>query len=138
MSHSTLGPKNLKDMYIYNVTINIDENVHDHWLDWMKKEHIPAMLATGKFLKALMTRVHMEGEMGGTSYSIQYTTNSKETLQKFYDEDASHIQNLTKVFEGKFVSFITELEVIGEAHNELFNPRSTSPEGGIKDADEER
>ena len=47
-------------MYIYNVTINIEETVHDKWLHWMKEEHIPAMLATGKFHKALMTRVQVE------------------------------------------------------------------------------
>ena len=47
-------------MYIYNVTINIDETVHEPWLRWMRDEHIPDMLATGKFLGALMTRVMVE------------------------------------------------------------------------------
>ena len=35
-------------MYIYNVTTNIDESVHDEWLHWMKEIHIPDVLATGK------------------------------------------------------------------------------------------
>lgn len=109
-------------MYIYNVTINIDESVHDRWLTWMKSEHIPAMLATGKFYKALMTRVVVEEEMGGKTYSVQYTTNSKETLEKYYAENAADLRTLSKEFEGKLVTFRTELEVIGEAHNELFNP----------------
>ena len=108
-------------MYIYNVTINIEENIHDHWLNWMKDEHIPAMLATGKFLKALMTRVIVEEEMGGFTYSVQYTTDCKETLQKYYTENADDLRAQSKLFEGKFVAFRTELEVIGEAHNELFN-----------------
>jgi len=50
-------------MFIYNVTINIDETVHKEWLDWMKNEHIPNMLATKKFSKALMSRVLVEEEM---------------------------------------------------------------------------
>lgn len=119
-------------MYIYNVTINIEESVHDRWLDWMKREHIPAMLATGKFSKALMTRVKIEEEMGGTSYSIQYTTDCKETLQRYYDEDASNLQMQSRPFEGKYVAFRTELEVIGEAHNELFSPASSFPNEGSK------
>ena len=49
-------------MYIYNVTINIEDTVHELWLEWMKKEHIPEMLATGKFSKALMTKVLVEEE----------------------------------------------------------------------------
>lgn len=102
-------------MYIYNVTINVDQDIHDRWLKWMLSEHIPAMLATGKFTKALMTRVVIEEEMGGKTYSVQYTTNSKETLEKYYVENAENLRAQSKPFEGKFVAFRTELEVIGEA-----------------------
>ena len=70
-------------MYIYNVTINIENSIHDTWVHWMKTEHIPAMLDTRKFSKALMTKVMVEEEMGGTTYSVQYTTDSKETLEKY-------------------------------------------------------
>lgn len=107
-------------MYIYNVTINIEETIHDRWLLWMKSEHIPAMLKTGKFSKALLTRVIVEEEMGGITYSVQYTTDSKETLQKYYAENAAEMRGQSKPFEGKFVAFRTELEIIGEAHNQLF------------------
>ena len=101
-------------MYIYNVTINIDETVHDQWLRWMRDEHIPDMLATGKFLGALMTRVMVEEEMGGITYSIQYRTDSKETLDRYYREDAESLRAQSKAFEGKFVAFRTELQVVSE------------------------
>ena len=107
-------------MYIYNVTINIEESAHDRWLQWMQTEHIPAMLATGKFSKALMTRVVIEEEMGGITYSIQYTTDSKNTLEKYFAENAAELRAQSKPFEGKFVAFRTEMKVIGEAHNPLF------------------
>ncbi len=101
-------------MYIYNVTINIDESIHDQWLDWMQQEHIPAMLDTGKFSKALLTRVQIKEEMGGITYSVQYRTDSKETLEQYYSEDAQTLRGQSKPFEGKFVAFRTELEVISE------------------------
>ena len=101
-------------MYIYNVTINIQEDVHDEWVDWMKTEHIPEMLNTGKFIKALMTRVMVQEEMGGITYSVQYTAESKEKLQKYYEEDAPVMRSKSAPFEGKFVAFRTELEVISE------------------------
>ncbi len=101
-------------MYIYNVTINIDETVHEPWLRWMRDEHIPDMLATGKFLGALMTRVMVEEEMGGITYSIQYRTDSKETLDRYYREDAESLRAQSKAFEGKFVAFRTELQVVSE------------------------
>ena len=102
-------------MYIYNVTINIDESVHEQWLEWMHKKHIPDMIATGKFSKALMTRVVIEEEMGGFTYSTQFTTNSKEMLDRYYKEDADRLRNETiQLFPNKFVAFRTELQVVKE------------------------
>ncbi|MBL4664022.1 MAG: DUF4286 family protein [Flavobacteriaceae bacterium] len=101
-------------MYIYSVSINIDESIEDAWLHWMQTEHIPAMLGTGKFSKALMTRVHVEEEMEGITYSVQYRTDSKATLEKYYKEDADKLRSESKPFEGKFIAFRTELEIIYE------------------------
>ena len=101
-------------MYIYNVTINIQEDVHRDWVKWMKEEHIPDMLKTGKFQKALMSRVMVNEEMGGVTYSVQYTTESKEMLERYYAENAKTLRGKTAPFEGKFVAFRTELEVISE------------------------
>ena len=101
-------------MYIYNVTTNIQEDVHEEWLEWMKSEHIPEMLDTGKFTKALMTRVIVKEEMGGITYSVQYTAENKEMLQKYYSEDAPRLRSRSGKFEGKFVTFRTELEIVTE------------------------
>lgn len=105
---------NTSKMYIYNVTINIEESVHDQWLEWMQKEHIPEMLSTGKFSKALMSKVLVEEEMGGITYSVQYFTDSQKTLQKYYEEDAQIMRTKSKPFEGKFVAFRTEMEIVSE------------------------
>ena len=110
-------------MYIYNVTINIEESAHDQWVQWMKEKHIPDMIATGKFSKALMSRVHVEEEMGGITYSVQFTTNSKEMLDKYYREDANRLRNETmQLFPNKFVAFRTELEII---HEEIINVKQS-------------
>ena len=107
-------------MYIYNVTINIDESVHDEWIYWMKEIHIPDMLDTGKFTEARMCRVMVEEEMGGITYSIQYLTPSKETLQRYFEEDAERLrQDGIDRFNGKFVAFRTELDLISEQKKEF-------------------
>lgn len=80
----------------------------------MKTEHIPAMLDTGKFSKALMTQVQVEEEMGGLTYSVQYRTDSKATLEKYYAEDADSLRAQSKPFEGKFIAFRTELQIVCE------------------------
>lgn len=102
-------------MIIYNVTTNIHESVHQQWMIWMQHKHIPEMLATGKFSSAKMVRVLIEEEMGGTTYSVQYTTDSKETLQKYYLENAPALRDeALKLFGDKMLSFRTELELISE------------------------
>ncbi|MEO9892352.1 DUF4286 family protein [Aurantibacter sp.] len=102
-------------MYIYNVTTNIDESAHSAWLKWMQEIHIPAVLATGKFTSAKMSRVLIEEEMGGFTYSVQYSVSNKETLEKYYADDAPELRNqVAKLFPNKFVSFRTEMEIVSE------------------------
>ena len=102
-------------MIIYNVTINSEDDVHDEWSMWMKGKHIPDMLATGKFISAKMCKVVVEEEMGGTTYSIQYTAPNRETLEKYYTENAALLrQEGQKLFRDKFVAFRTELELVNE------------------------
>lgn len=102
-------------MYIYNVTTNIEESIHGNWLKWMKEIHIPDVLATGKFLSAKMAKVMIEEEMGGITYSVQFTSVDKETLEKYYEDDADRLrQDAIKLFAGRFVSFRTELEIVSE------------------------
>jgi phosphoribosylamine-glycine ligase len=102
-------------MIIYNVTINIHESVHDQWMSWMQEKHINDVLATGKFTSARMVKVLIEEEMGGVTYSIQYTTNNKELLQRYYEEDAPRLREEgTAIFGDKMLAFRTELELISE------------------------
>ena len=93
-------------MIIYNVTINIDESIHDQWLNWMQEKHIPEVLATGKFSSARMVRVLVVEEMGGATYATQYTTDSKDTLDKYYQEDAPRLREEgSRLFGDKIAPF---------------------------------
>ena len=107
-------------MYIYNVTINIDKSVHDEWLNWIHI-HIEDVLATGKFVSAKLTQVLVEEEMGGATYSVQYTTNSREDLDEYYEIYAPTLRGsgLSK-FADKMLTFRTEIKVVKE-----FYPVST-------------
>jgi phosphoribosylamine-glycine ligase len=102
-------------MIFYNVTVNIHESVHDQWMQWMQEKHIKDVLATGKFTAARMVRVLVEEEMGGMTYAIQYSCDNKETLQKYYDEDAPRLREEGhNLFGDKMLAFRTELELISE------------------------
>jgi hypothetical protein len=107
-------------MIIYNVTTNIDESVHDKWLNWMQQKHIPEILATGKFSSARLTKVLIVEEMGGTTYSVQFTTDSKATLEKYYEQDAPKLrQEAIQLFGDKMIAFRTELELISDSFSNM-------------------
>ena len=79
------------------------------------KEHIPQVLATGKFIDAKLTKVLVEEDMGGQTYSIQYKAHSRDALNAYYTEDAERLRGdgLNR-FADKMLAFRTELEVIDE------------------------
>lgn len=99
-------------MILYNVTVNIDESVHDEWLHWMKEVHIPEVMETGCFLENKICRILAEEE-GGKAYSIQYFAPDMETYIKYQTEFSPALQEEhTKKYAGKFGAFRTLLEVV--------------------------
>lgn len=102
-------------MYIYNVTTNIESEIEQEWLDYMQNIHIPAMIGTGCFKGAKLTRVMVQEEMGGKTFSVQYAVSDKETFKGYYVAYAADMNTrLDNAFKGKYVSFQTELEVLGD------------------------
>ena len=81
----------------------------------MQDIHIQEILNTGKFKKALMSQVLVQEELGGFTYSIQYTSASKELLIQYYEEDAQLLrQAVFKKFGNKFGAFRTEMKIVKE------------------------
>ncbi len=78
-------------MIIYNVTINVDTDVHAEWLRWMKETHIPDVMATGLFLDSRICRVLADDE-GGITYAVQYTCADMATYERYRDEHAPRLQ----------------------------------------------
>ncbi|MFD1017209.1 DUF4286 family protein [Winogradskyella rapida] len=100
-------------MIIYNVTLNIDKTITNEWLEWVK-EHIPQVLATGKFKEAKLTKVLVEDPESDT-YSIQFRALSREALEAYYANDAERLKQIgLQRFGDKVLSFRTELEVVDE------------------------
>jgi hypothetical protein len=99
-------------MILYNVTVNIDDDIHADWLNWMQTRHIPDVLATGCFIEGRIFKILVE-EQQGTSYSIQYRAASKQQYEHYRTVFASNLQKEhTERYNGKFVAFRTLLEEV--------------------------
>jgi hypothetical protein len=100
-------------MIIYNVTINIDNSVAEEWLDWMKRTHIPEVMATGYFLSNQIARLLHEEDNGGTTYAVQYTCRTLEDLEEYQQEHAAGLQaKVAERYPDKFVAFRSLLEIV--------------------------
>ena len=99
-------------MIIYNVTVNIDNDVREEWLSWMKTIHIPEVMATGYFLEHRICKVLVDEEQG-TTYSIQYTAANIEDVKEYQVKHSPRLQKeTTERYGSKMVAFRTLLEIV--------------------------
>ncbi|MBS1763734.1 MAG: DUF4286 family protein [Bacteroidetes bacterium] len=100
-------------MFIYNVTINIDNDVADEWLLWMTQKHIPDVLKTGCFTEHRILRVLADEESGGKTYSVQYFFDTMQDIETYESCYAAELRDEhTQKYKDKFVAFRTLLHVI--------------------------
>lgn len=99
-------------MIIYNVTVKIDNDVHEEWLSWMKETHIPEVLNTGYFVGNQIAKVLIDDE-DGITYSIQYRCETMGKLEEYYEKHAPQLQqDHAERYKDKFVAFRTLLEIV--------------------------
>lgn len=99
-------------MVIYNVTVNIDDDIHLEWVQWMKETHIPEVMQTGMFLENRLCKL-LVNEESGTTYTIQYTAYSLADLHEYQEIFAPELQRKHREkFGNKFVAFRTVMEII--------------------------
>lgn len=105
-------------MIVYNVTVSIDQNIADEWLEWMRKTHIPDVMNTGHFKESRLCRVHGEEE-GGVTYAITYLSFSEDDLNIYQEKHSPRLQaEHNEKFGGKFAAFRTLLSVVDEFKSE--------------------
>ena len=101
-------------MIIYNVTVSVEESIKTDWLNWMKTEHIPEVMAAAVFTKAQINRVIFQGDSNNT-FAIAYTCLSMKDLHKYQVNFAAELQEKHLARYGdKAVAFRTIMEVIEE------------------------
>lgn len=99
-------------MIIYNVTVKIDINHHDEWLEWMRTKHIPDVMDTGCFEYHRIHKVLVD-DQDGVNYAIQYGCKDMDRLNEYQEKHAPELQKEhSERYKDKFVAFRTLLEVV--------------------------
>ncbi len=99
--------------FLYNVTVSVDERIQAEWLDWMRYEHIPQVLATGCFEEYRLLKLIGGEQQNGVTYAVQYLAASFDNYQDYQDKYAKELQLKTNEKYGDtVVAFRTLLEVL--------------------------
>lgn len=100
---------------MYNVTVKVNYEVHEEWLQWMKEKHIPDVMNTGCFSSYKITRIVEEPDEHGVGFAIQYESPGLSMLQKYMTIFAKNLQEEhSQKYLGQYVAFRTVLEVLTE------------------------
>lgn len=98
---------------MYNITAKVDLDVHQDWLMWMKRVHVPDVMATGCFLEHKICRLLGVDESDGITYAVQYVSPDMNTFQRYQAEHARYLQQEHQTrYEGKYVAFRTLMKVM--------------------------
>ena len=100
-------------MILFSLTVNIDNEIKDEWLEWMKQTFIPNLWLTGFFVEKRFLKLLNEEEGNGSTFSLQLTLENLEALQEF---EHHHLNDYRKMLYGKYtgrlVDFYTVLEKV--------------------------
>jgi hypothetical protein len=93
------------------MTVGIDREIEQEWIEWIRAHHIIDVLKTGLFADVKMYKVlHDEGEET-VSYSIQYFAKSINDVNQYLQNFApAIIEQHRKQFQNRHVAFQTLLE----------------------------
>jgi hypothetical protein len=100
-------------MYIYNITIKIDNNIITEWLKWQLQEHIPEIMRTELFSDYKFFHLLEQDETEAHTYIVQFFT---EDLNKYHEYLKTHApalrKNAIKKWGDGFIAFSTLMETV--------------------------
>lgn len=100
-------------MIIYNVTVKTELSIAEEWLQWMKEEHIPDILATGCFYKAAILQMLEPEDEEAMTFAVQYQANTREEYDAYINRYANEMRQ--KAFDKwgeRFIAFRSLLKVV--------------------------
>ena len=98
---------------IYNVTVKVEANIAQSWLQWMIDVHIPEILATNCFHDYRILRLLEVDETEGPTYAIQYMAESKADYNRYIEIHAEEMRKKTYDHWGeRFIAFRSVMAVV--------------------------
>ena len=100
-------------MLIYNVSVKVDHDVEEEWLQWMKQTHVPDIMRTGMFIEARICKLDSAEEHDENTFIIQYSCDSREKLENYFENFAPLLrEDFNRRYKDRTTLFRTVMEEI--------------------------
>lgn len=100
-------------MLIYNITIKVDHTIAHKWVQWMKEDHIPAILQTEKFTGSNFSKLLDVDETEGLTYVVQFFAKNKNDYDQYIREFSAQLRNeAMEKWGAGFISFRSLMEEV--------------------------
>jgi len=98
---------------IYNVTIKVEQQIVEAWLQWAINEHIPAILGTKCFTGYKIVRLLEVDDTEGPTYAIQYYAESKADYNRYIEKHAAEMSKRSfDKWGDRFIAFRSVMQVV--------------------------
>jgi Domain of unknown function (DUF4286) len=99
-------------MLLFNVTVIMEDSIANDWLQWMRADHIPQIMATDCFVSNRLLKI-LDSPNEGVTYCAQYIAEDIGSYQTFKDNyEQIFTAGMYNEFPNKLVSFSSLMEFI--------------------------
>lgn len=100
-------------MYILNITMNMENDVHEKCLEWLKPNIQKLLIDNGLISNFKVLKIMDEELHGGSTFTMQFQLPDMESISPFEEKYDLNIANyLYQNYKGQFVEFRTILKQV--------------------------
>jgi hypothetical protein len=100
-------------MIVYNVSMKVDPEIENDWVQWQQQEHIPAIMASRQFSDYKFYRLLDEETDDTATYVLQFFSPSIENYQYYISNFASQLSEQALAKWGNlFIAFRSVMRVV--------------------------
>lgn len=98
-------------MFIYNITIKVNNSIAEEWLKWQMEEHVPEIMATHLFKNFKIFRLLDQDDSDGPTFIFQYYADNRKNYDRYVQEHAPMLRvKAFKKWGNGFIAFRSLLE----------------------------
>jgi hypothetical protein len=99
-------------MKVYNISFQIDTALELQWLEWLKNNLIPTIVATQSFSDHKLYQIEVEANQSPT-YTLQLYCDQMELWQAYQElHAANHLKEIQVTWGEKCYYFCTEMQIV--------------------------